>query len=262
MKKVVIITHRGGFLPEGPIPEVQNKYEIPENTLKAFRRAFDNDWALETDIRLWQDGTFVLIHDADTKRSSNYPAFKIPTLDELCQLANSHRKDGKPPFIAFQIKRSGDSDSGVKVGREVARKIQQYKLDGSILFDATLEEAQILHNEFPWLNLSVSLGEENYSPTVYRPDQALTKEFTSIYSSVWADEWKIPGSIINLELFKRLKELYSGRIDVISPELHYNENHPLSKNLGGLKNLWTQINSWDLADGICTDYPSTLAKII
>ena len=260
MNKTVVIAHRGGFLPEGPIPQVQNKYTIPENTVEAFKRAFENKWGVETDVREWEDG-FGLIHDADTARISNYPQFRIPTLDELCQLANKYREDGQPPFIVFQIKRGNDPESGVKVGRAVAKRMLQYRLQDSILFDTTLEEAQILHQEFPWLNLSVSVGEKNYSPTIYTPNQVLTTKFTSVYTAVWADEWKIASSIYNETLFKKLKAAYSGRIDVISPELHYNENHPLSQDLEKLKALWKEIISWDIADGICTDYPTALEAI-
>lgn len=249
MNKIQIIAHRGGFLPEGPIPQVRDKYTIPENTLEAFKRALENGWGIETDVRLTGDGQFVLSHD-----KIDQSPIRVSTLDELCQLI--------PPFIAFQIKRDGNSQSGVKAGRAVAQKIQQYGLKKSILFDATLEEAKVLHREFPWLNLSVSVGEENYSPTIYTPEQVSTEEFTSVYNCIWADEWKIPGSIYNEEMFKTLRAAYPGRIDVISPELHYNENHPLSKDLKGLKKLWQEIISWGTADGICTDNPSTLQSIL
>lgn len=274
MKKVAIIAHRGAFLPEGPITQVANKYSIPENTLEAFNRAFANNWGIETDIRLAGDGNFVVIHDGDLVRFSDNsgiidqmgvnqikqvgyktnPQFKVPTLEQLCQIAHGS-------FIAFQVKRGSDPDSGIKVGSVVARMMEKHNLRNSILFDATLEEAQVLHQEFPWLNLSVSVGEENYSSTIYTPEQALSPEFTSVFSSVWADEWKIPGSIYNEDLFKRLRAAYSKRVDVISPELHYNENHPLAKDMEGIKNLWRDIISWSVADGICTDHPTTLETL-
>ena len=128
MKKMKVIAHRGGFLPEGPIPEVQDKYTIPENTLEAFERALKNDWAIETDVRKWEDGNFVLIHDADSTRISAYHRFKLPTLDKLFQLTKKYVKNGQSPFIAFQIKRSPNPNSGVDVGRTVAQMIQQYNL--------------------------------------------------------------------------------------------------------------------------------------
>lgn len=282
MKRIGIISHRGGFLPEGPIPEVQDRYEIPENTIQAFERAFGNDWGIETDIRITGDGNFVVIHDGDVVRFSNAsdiidkmsiqqvrdvgyktdPKFRISTLDRLCELAQKNAKQGQAPFIAFQVKRGCDPESGVAVGRAVAKKMHEHHLENSILFDATLEEAKVLHAEFPWLNLSVSVGEENYSPTIYTPDQVLTPEFSSVYTSIWADEWKVPGSIYNQELFNKLRWMYKGRIDVISPELHYNENHPFAKDLNKLKSLWKEILNWGSANGICTDYPSTLATLV
>lgn len=277
MNKINIISHRGGFLPEGSISTI-SQYEIPENTLEAFERAFQNGWGVETDVRLTADGGLVIIHDEDIKRFSDKdgiinqmtttqisdvycktnPQFKIPTLDELCELAIKYTKNGQAPFIAFQVKRGSNHDSGLAVGRAVAQRIQRHGLKKSILFDATLEEAQTLHQEFPHLNLSVSVGENNYNPTIYTPNQVLIKKFTSVYTSVWADEWKIPGSIYNEELFKKLRAAYEGRIDVISPELHYNENHPLSKDLAKLKSLWQEIISWWIVNGICTDYPTQL----
>lgn len=50
MEKVKIIAHQDGFLPEGSIPEVQDRYEIPENTLEAFERAFENGWGTASGI--------------------------------------------------------------------------------------------------------------------------------------------------------------------------------------------------------------------
>lgn len=271
MRRIEIIAHRGNFVPEGPIPITQNKYRIPENTKAAFTRAFQKGWGVETDIRVAGDGNFVVIHDGDLVRFAgsqgiidqmsvdqikqvgfkSNPQFKVPTLDELCHLANGS-------FIAFQIKRGHSPESGVKVGRAVAQKMEQYNLKDSILFDATLEEAEILIEEFPWLNLSVSVGEENYSPTIYTPSQVFTAKFMKAFNCIWADEWKISGSIYNEELFKKMRAAYEGRIDVISPELHYNENHPLSKNLAKVKSLWQRIISWGIVNGICTDYPTQL----
>ncbi|MBI2599290.1 hypothetical protein HYW43_00010 [Candidatus Daviesbacteria bacterium] len=278
MNQIKVISHRGGFLPEGPIPTVQNQYKLPENTLEAFERAFQNGWGIETDVRLTGDGNFIIIHDADIVRFSGNqgvidqmtasqiqkvgfktnPSFKIPALDELFELTQKYSQKNQLPFIAFQIKRGSNPKSGVEVGEAIANGMQKFNLQTSIVFDATLEEAKQLHREFPWLNLSVSVGEENYSPTIYTPSQVLSDEFSTVYTSVWADEWKKPYSIYKKRLFENLRNVYKGRIDVISPELHYNEDHPTARDLAKLKALWQEIISWDIADGICTDYPTTL----
>lgn len=277
MNKINVISHRGGFLPEGAIPSI-SKFEIPENTLEAFERAFQNGWGIETDIRLTADNNFVVIHDQDIKRFSDKdgvidqmtiiqikevfyktnPQLKIPTLNELCELAKKYTKNGQAPFIAFQIKRGSDSSSSLTVGRAIAKNIQLYGLKNSILFDATIEEARILHQEFTNLNLSVSVGEENYSPTIYTKEQVLKEEFTKVYNSIWADEWEISGSVLKREILQEFRNAYEGRIDIVSPELHYNENHPLARDLNKIKNLWGDIISWEIADGVCTDYPSEL----
>lgn len=277
MNKTSVISHRGNFLPEGPIPTIK-KYDIPENTLEAFKRAFQNGWGIETDVRRAGDEQFVIIHDPDIVRFSGQKGsiremsvpqikgfgyihntkFKIPTLEELCTLAKNSGPTPNPIFIAFQLKPGDD----LSVGRAIAKEIDNSNLENCILFDATIEVATRLREEFQNINLSVSVGEENYSPTIYKPDQVLTEQFTSVYTSIWADEWKIQGSIYNEEMFKRLRAAYNGRIDVISPELHYNEGHPKARDLDKLKTLWQEIISWGIANGICTDYPTELQSLI
>lgn len=277
MNKIRVISHRGSFLPEGPIPTI-SKYKIPENTLDAFKRAFDNSWGVETDVRKTADGHFVIIHDSTVKKFSHTEGriskmtlsqiqnlhyffqkrFTIPTLEQICSLAKEYAKIEKTPFIAFQVK-SDDSKGELDIGRAVANNMKKHHLRSSVIFDSTLEVAKILRKEFPWLNLSVSVGEENYSPTIYTPNQVFTNDFRSTYNCVWADEWKIAGSIYNEDIFKKLRAAYSGRVDVISPELHYiKDNHPLAKDLSKLKSLWQEMISFGVINGICTDYPSQL----
>ena len=52
-----IIAHRG----------LHNNY-IVENTLLAFLKAVEKDYAVELDIRLLKDGTVVVYHDINLKR--------------------------------------------------------------------------------------------------------------------------------------------------------------------------------------------------
>lgn len=244
MKKLQVIAHRGAFLPQGPLPTITH-FEIAENTIEAFTRAIENSWGIETDVRQTKDGRFIISHEPTEKQD-------IPLIDDLCKL--------KPPFVAFQLKTSNSFGQDLAVGRAITQAIKQYGLKESILFDPTLEVAKVLRAEFPWLNLSVSVGEKNYSGTIYTPNQVFTREFTGVFNCVWVDEWKINGSIYTQKLFEQFKYSFM-RIDVISPELHYNENHPLSRDLERLKNLWQDIKSWELADGICTDYPIVVRQL-
>ncbi len=284
MKQVTVIAHRGNFLPEGPIPTIR-RYKIPENTLVAFERAFQRGFGIETDIRQTKDNQYVVIHDADVVRFSGLSGnisdltikqiqkvtyvyekqFYIPTLLQLCELAQKYTKNGKAPFIAFQLKPGSD----IAVGRAIAQHLKKYALQSSILFDATIEVAEQLRKEFPWVHISVSVGEDNFTETIYTVGEALSKRFTKAFDCVWADEWNIPGKIYNKETFIKFRKAYPrpGRIDVISPELHYilfagQSPHPMAGNLKQLQKIWQEIISWGSIDGICTDYPSKLLHTI
>jgi glycerophosphoryl diester phosphodiesterase len=70
---VEIVAHRG------------ESADAPENTLAAFRLAWERDApAIELDVHLAKDGTLVVCHDADTKRTTGVAkAIKASTLDDL-----------------------------------------------------------------------------------------------------------------------------------------------------------------------------------
>jgi len=71
--KPYLMAHRG------------NRVRCPENTLAAFRQAFqDGADILETDLHLSTDGVFMCIHDATVDRTTNgHGAVKDKTLKEL-----------------------------------------------------------------------------------------------------------------------------------------------------------------------------------
>lgn len=87
--------------------------ENPENTLGAFQRAIDNNYAIELDVQLLKDGTVVVVHDnklsrlcgedkyvsnCDYKEIKNLKvlnsSFTIPTFKEVLDLV-----DGKTPLL-------------------------------------------------------------------------------------------------------------------------------------------------------------------
>lgn len=87
--------------------------ENPENTLGAFQRAIDNNYAIELDVQLLKDGTIVVVHDnklsrlcGEDKYVSNCDyeeiknlkvlnsSFTIPTFKEVLDLV-----DGKTPLL-------------------------------------------------------------------------------------------------------------------------------------------------------------------
>ncbi len=95
---IIRIAHRGA------------SYEYPENTLLAFRRAMEMgvDY-LEVDVQLTRDRQLVVMHDETLERTTNGAGFvhehslaeireldagrgeRVPTLDEVFQLAREHQ---------------------------------------------------------------------------------------------------------------------------------------------------------------------------
>ncbi len=100
----LLIAHRGLH---------QNENGIPENSLKAFKAAIENGFAIENDIHITKDGKIVVFHDDSLKRMcgvdkiiedltleeiKKYPLLNsneyIPTLKECLALI-----DGKVPLL-------------------------------------------------------------------------------------------------------------------------------------------------------------------
>jgi len=69
----------------------QNK-KVPENSLKAFKKAIEKGYAIECDVNLLKDGTVVVFHDDDLLRLCNQPdRLEDLTYDDLksCTLGNT-----------------------------------------------------------------------------------------------------------------------------------------------------------------------------
>lgn len=92
-----IIAHRG----------VHNNKEVPENSLKAFKKAIDLDYPIELDVQLTKDNILVVFHDFNLVRMTDKTDFiqdmtleeikkitlldtneKIPTFKEVLELVN------------------------------------------------------------------------------------------------------------------------------------------------------------------------------
>lgn len=113
--------------------------ENPENTLGAFQRAIENNFAIECDVRILKDDTLILIHDDNISRVTEKDGyvstlsyedikklkvksskFSIPTIDELLKLV-----DGKVP-IMFDIKDINTKHIG-KLEKILCEKLAKYK---------------------------------------------------------------------------------------------------------------------------------------
>lgn len=104
--------------------------EAPENTLPAFQKAIDSGFtAAELDVQMLADGTIIVLHDSNLKRttgvdanvwdvsyedirdldngsffSKEYAGTKIPTLDEVLELCKDKL------YLNIEIKRTGHDD--------------------------------------------------------------------------------------------------------------------------------------------------------
>ena len=107
MNKAKVISHINPLVFKGVAHRGLWNKEISENSLKAFQRAIDNNFALEFDVHLTKDNELVVIHDEDLKRltgkegivehlslkelQDNYSLLdgqKIPSLIEVLDLVN------------------------------------------------------------------------------------------------------------------------------------------------------------------------------
>jgi glycerophosphoryl diester phosphodiesterase len=131
-----LFAHRGLF---------DNRSEAPENSMKAFAKAVEGGWGIETDIQLSKDGVAVLHHDFALKRTmrdeKNQPvkgkvsdytyaelqhfhildsAERIPTLEAFLKLV-----DGKVPLILeYKIE---ESDRDLQVCQTAEKLLRTYR---------------------------------------------------------------------------------------------------------------------------------------
>ena len=78
-----------------------DKPAIPENSLRAFRRALDRGWGAELDVHLLRDGTLAVFHDSDLRRCTGAEG-DIEDLDrgELAGLRLEGTEEPVPLFDA------------------------------------------------------------------------------------------------------------------------------------------------------------------
>lgn len=113
-----IIAHRG----------LHNNY-IVENTLLAFLKAVEKDYAVELDIRLLKDGTVVVYHDIDLKRLTG-----INKLIESCTLKDiSNIKINEKYYIPTLEQVLKLINGKVPIYIDVKGNIGNYKLEEKLL---------------------------------------------------------------------------------------------------------------------------------
>ena len=119
--------------------------KAPENTIPAFQMCIDGGFtAAELDVQLTADGTVIVMHDDNLKRttgldknvwevtydeikdldngsffSKEFAGTKIPTLDEVIKLAGSGKEK---LFLNIEIKRNGHDDGIIEKVIEIIEK--------------------------------------------------------------------------------------------------------------------------------------------
>jgi glycerophosphoryl diester phosphodiesterase len=119
-QKPYVMAHRG------------NSVACPENTLAAFRRAFDEGAdILETDLHVTSDGVFVCVHDHTADRTCGVPGnFEEMTLAEVKALSASY---GRSEFASERIPTLQETFAVIPQGCILALELKSDKfLDAAV----------------------------------------------------------------------------------------------------------------------------------
>lgn len=249
------------------------KNEMPENTIPAFKKAFLGGFGIEFDVRMTMDKKVVVVHDSDLWKFTEkhmdvssvslaelrrldvgrhlnlqFAGARIPTIDEVCELITSDLPVGQK--AAIHLKYEEQTEEMLQSMAQVFRNYDLYQK--ALIFDLTLVNAKKLKKINDKIPIALSVGESNYSPTVYRWEEIVSN--LDNFNYIWLDEWKIQGSVLNKALINEVHET-GKKIYAISPELHREHGHPQSEN--GYENVWRDLNKWGIY-GICTAYPDKL----
>lgn len=120
------IAHRGLF----------NKVDIPENSVPAFEKAYQNGFGIETDVQMSKDGVLVVFHDDTLDRMTGFHGNLCDlTFDELRKLRLCGTDCQIPTFEEF-LSAAGGANLVVelkkhkhigKMERKVCQALESYK---------------------------------------------------------------------------------------------------------------------------------------
>ncbi len=185
----MILAHRGYWLKEEE-----------KNTKIAFKRAFDNGFGIETDLRDIK-GEIVISH--------NMPTGNEMTFEELLQLLN-----GKNLPLALNIKADGQAE-------EIKRLLQKYNHTNYFTFDMSIPEMVVQHK----VGLKVFTGQSDIVPESILFEQA-QGVWLDCFNSDWFGEKEIN------EILNKNK-----KVCIVSPDLHkrdYKSVWEKYKNISGI----------------------------
>lgn len=186
---ITIIAHRGYWLT----PE-------EKNTMIAFKRAFDNGFGIETDLRDIKSEIVI---------SHNMPQGGEMKFEELLELL-----DGRNLTLALNIKADGLAD-------EIKRLLEKYNVSNYFTFDMSIPEMVYQHKA----GLKVFTGLSDIILNPILPDKA-EGIWLDCFNSDWFGEKEIK-KILN----------QGKKVCIVSPDLHKREYKNVwerYKNISGI----------------------------
>lgn len=225
LRPMKIFAHRGLWLSKEQ-----------QNTEGAVRRALENGLDVEIDVQI-AAGNFVITHDAPQKGES------LPNLDTMLRLLD----DFPLATYALHLKRETWHDV---LTTTIVDTIAPY-LEQVFLFDISLAYGAILKAYNSKVQFGVSVGDKPYHPDFSLLAEALASEV----DIVWADEYR---HFYSEQLVEQCHAQHK-KVYCISPDLASGVGHPRAQQ--GFATTWRELIRWK-ADGICTDHPLDLKKLL
>lgn len=196
-----IIAHRGVF----------NNIDIPENSLKSFKKALELDYPIELDVQLTKDNVLVIFHDYNLKRMTGdtrniqdltYNEIKelklintkekIPTLEDVLKLIN----DQVP--LDIEIKNTKRISDTCNILIKKLKKYHNYDIKS---FNPKI--VRYLKVNYPYLNVGYLIHDKYDS---YLLNKLLKNKLVIKYCK--ADFIAISKRLLNTNKFKRLSKKY------------------------------------------------------
>lgn len=187
---MIILAHRGFWTT---VPE--------KNTLDAFKKAFENGYGIETDVRDYK-GELVISHNVADE--------SCPSFEEVLKI---YKEVGADVPLALNVKADG-------IQELLKKSLEKYSVTNYFMFDMSVPEQVVyVRDKF---NTFTRQSEFELSPSMYDKAQG-----------VWMDEFSVEWMTSNH--FKG--HLDAGKkIGVISPEIHGNDERRIWEMIKPFKN--------------------------
>ncbi len=246
-----IISHRA----------INSKY--PENSLLSIKWAFKSGYGIETDIRVNNEGSLVIIHDEDGKRLFGNDKKIIDMSDEECstliyksheeskiglctfeEVCRAHKQIGKNVIMALHVKEINEP----LVVEKTVELIRKYKLQDSCFLVAVDDQTMPLIESVKEKYKDVAVG-------LHLPENSslYTEENFDKADVIWLDEET--GNWLNKEMAELAKKTNS-QTYCMSPEFV-----PNNVFMYKYKKRWPELLKLGF-DAIVTDHADELKEFV